>query len=339
MRILFTFVGGAGHFVPLVPVARAAAAAGHAVAFTCAAGMVPVVERHGFAAQPTDPEDPGAPPERRPLQPVDRRREVEQLRQRFASGFPEERAARIADRCAELRPDVLVCDEVDFGCPIAAGRLGLPCAMVHVCADGFIPADLAITGAVELSPFPASLRQGAVQRFRAHDAARADGDAVYFTLGTIFSNECGDLFTRVLDGVAPLAAEVIVSVGPYVDPDELGPQPSNVRVERHVDQAEVLPRCRAVISHGGSGSVLAALAHGLPSLLLPVGADQPWNADRCEELGVARVLDVVAATPADVREAVAGLDALRTAAEGLREEIARLPGPEQVVGVLEAYAR
>jgi UDP:flavonoid glycosyltransferase YjiC (YdhE family) len=110
-----------------------------------------------------------------------------------------------------------------------------------------------------------------------------------------------------------------------------------VRVERQVDQAEVLPRCGVVISHGGSGSVLATLAHGLPSLLLPMGADQPWNADRCEALGVARVLDVIDATPADIRRAVSELDGLRTAAARLRDEIARLPGPEQAIGRLEAY--
>jgi UDP:flavonoid glycosyltransferase YjiC (YdhE family) len=299
--------------------------------------MVPVVERHGFAATPTDPDDVAEPPERRPLLAVDREREVRQLRERFASGFPEERADRIADRCADWRPDVLVCDEVDFACPIAAERLGLPFAPMQVCADGFIPADLAISAPLELSPFPESLRPGDAQRFRAHDAPLAVGAAIYFTLGTIFNNESGDLFTRVLEGVAPLGAEVIVSIGPYVEPDELGPQPPNVRVERHVDHAEVLPRCGAVISHGGSGSVLATLAHGLPSLLLPMGADQPWNADRCDALGVARVLDVIDATPADIRAAVAGLDGLRTAAARVRDEIARMPGPERAVARLEAY--
>jgi UDP:flavonoid glycosyltransferase YjiC (YdhE family) len=89
----------------------------------------------------------------------------------------------------------------------------------------------------------------------------------------------------VLAGLRDL--EVFVSVGAEIDPTELGPQPPNVRIARHVDQGDVLPRCRAVVSHGGSGTVLAALAHGLPSVLLPIGADQPENADRCEALGVA----------------------------------------------------
>jgi UDP:flavonoid glycosyltransferase YjiC (YdhE family) len=34
MRILFTFAGGSGHLEPLIPIARAAEAAGHTVAFS-----------------------------------------------------------------------------------------------------------------------------------------------------------------------------------------------------------------------------------------------------------------------------------------------------------------
>jgi UDP:flavonoid glycosyltransferase YjiC (YdhE family) len=84
--------------------------------------------------------------------------------------------------------------------------------------------------------------------------------------------------------------------------------------------------------------VLGALAHGLPSVLLPMGADQPWNAARCEELGVAVVLDAMRATPADVREAVStvlGDPSYRVAAERVRDQIRTLPGPEHAVRLLE----
>src|SRR4051812_29297886 len=82
MRILFTFAGGAGHFEPLVPVAHAAAAAGHDVAFTCAAGMLEVVERRGFSALQTVPGELAEPPQRRPLVAADRRHEQAGLRRR-----------------------------------------------------------------------------------------------------------------------------------------------------------------------------------------------------------------------------------------------------------------
>jgi UDP:flavonoid glycosyltransferase YjiC (YdhE family) len=59
-----------------------------------------------------------------------------------------------------------------------------------------------------------------------------------------------------------------------------------------------------VVSHAGSGSLIGALAHGLPSLLIPMGADQPLNAARCQALGAAHVLDAVTLTSASAREAV-----------------------------------
>jgi len=72
-----------------------------------------------------------------------------------------------------------------------------------------------------------------------------------------------------------------------------GARPANVQIERYVPQKHLLPHCQLVVSHGGSDSVLGALAHGLPMVLLPIGADQPLNAVRCHALGVARVLDVM----------------------------------------------
>jgi MGT family glycosyltransferase len=134
-----------------------------------------------------------------------------------------------------------------------------------------------------------------------------------------------------------------VTVGPHIDPSELGPQPPHVRVEGYLPQAEVLPGCDVVVTHGGSGSVLGALAHGLPLVVLPMGADQPLNAARCEAVGVGRSLDALGATPADVRDAVAAVlhePSYRRSAERLRDEIAALPEPAEALKLVEAlYAR
>jgi len=76
-------------------------------------------------------------------------------------------------------------------------------------------------------------------------------------------------------------------------------------------------------------------------VLIPLGADQPFNAARCSELGVARVLDAVRATPGDVREAVSIMlldRSYRLAAERMRDEIAALPGPAHAVALLERLA-
>jgi UDP:flavonoid glycosyltransferase YjiC (YdhE family) len=97
----------------------------------------------------------------------------------------------------------------------------------------------------------------------------------------------------------------------------------------------------AMVSHAGSGSTIGALAHGLPSVLLPMGADQPHNADRCAALGLGVVLNPSTATAADVGSAVRRVltdPSYRTAASAIRTEIASLPGPEHAVPALERLA-
>src|SRR5262249_8079545 len=147
--------------------------------------------------------------------------------------------------------------------------------------------------------------------FTPYPPVHGGGDAIYFTLGTVFIHECGDLPERVLAGLA--GYDVIETV------------------TRFIPQAEVLPRCRVLVSHGGSGPLVATLAHGLPSVLIPLGADQLVNAARAEELGLARVLGVNA-TPDDVRAAVEAVDP--APARAVRDEIGTLPGPESAAQLL-----
>jgi MGT family glycosyltransferase len=158
----------------------------------------------------------------------------------------------------------------------------------------------------------------------------------------VFNLESGDLFQRVLAGLRDLPINVIATVGRDIDPAELGPQPANIRIERFIPQPALLPHCAAIVSHGGSGSVLGALAHGLPSVLIPMGADQPLNAERCAALGVGLALDAITCTPETVRAAVAMVlddPSYRHAAERMRDEIAALPGPEYAVGLLERLVK
>ncbi len=361
MRALFTFTGGRGHLDPLVPIARAAAAAGHTVAFSGSPALTAAVESHGFTAFAAPA--PGDRPRRVPLRAVSAAREDRVLRDVFAGRLARERAATVLALCARWAPDLLVCEEFDFGAMVAAERLGLPHATVLVTAtNSFVRREVVgeplaalraehglppdpelamLSRDLVLSPFPPSLRpRGIALALRAAplDRVAPESQLVYFTLGTVFNLECGDLFVRVLAGLRELPIGVIVSVGDEIDPRELGPQPERVRIERHVDHATVLPSCSAIVSHGGSGTVVDALAHGLPSVLLPMGADQPHNAARCAELGVARVLDVVRATPADVRDATAAVlteTAYREAARRVRDEVAALPGAELAVQLLE----
>jgi len=165
---------------------------------------------------------------------------------------------------------------------------------------------------------------------------------IYVTLGTIFNQESGDLFGRVLAGLAGLPVQVLATVGHQLDPGELGSLPPNVRVEPFVPLARALAGTDVVVSHGGSGTVIAALALGIPQLVLPMGADQPLNADRCAALGVGMVLDALSAGPHEVREAtraLLGIDAYRQEAARIQDEIESLPDARHGARLLEDLAR
>lgn len=321
MRILFTFVGGNGHYEPLAPLARAARAAGHFVGLACRPSMVPVVEADHFSAVAAGPdvEDLLAV---LPLAEPDAATEVTVLRDGFARLTAMRRAADLIALGHELRPDMLVSDEVDYGAIIAAECLGLPLPRT---AYAFRPAVLER------------------REVRAHtDLWTSPGPLIYVTLGTIFNMESGDLFARILDGLAELPVEVIATVGRQRDPAAFGAQPSNVRLERFMPQADVLPGCDLVVCHGGSGSVIGALAHGVPLLLFPMGADQPHNAVRCLALGVGRVLDPVHADPAAIRDATTEMLAdsvYRERAQKIRRDTLALPDVSTVVARLEALVR
>ena len=381
MRILFTFAGGRGHLDPLVPLARAAHAAGHDIVFVGRPWMLPIVRSLGFEAWPAG-SDLGLTPVSRELVPFDLEREQRALRDGFVGRIARERARDLLALEPDGPPDLIVWEETDFGAAIVAERLGVPHASVLVIASGsFVRADLLaatlddvrrehglpadpdaamLARYLVLSPFPASLRDpdfpppatvhGLGPGIAPPPVAGArpawtrtipGAPCIYVTFGTVFNHESGDLFPRVLAGLGPLRANVLVTVGREIDPVSLGPQPSHIRVERFVPQDEVLPFVDVVVSHAGSGSVVGALAFGRPMVLLPIGADQPLNAERCVATGVGRSLDPMQATPEDVAAAVLAMlgdPAYRRRAEGLRDEIAALPSPAAVVPLLERLA-
>jgi UDP:flavonoid glycosyltransferase YjiC (YdhE family) len=375
MRILFTFIGGLGHFEPLVPMARAAAAAGHDVAVAGSGGLIARIEDAGFRAFATSPPRPPASPAPRdvtPLAPTDARAAEVEFAENFADKGARRHATAVQEHIRDWRPDVIVRDEADLGSAIAAEVCGVPCATVLVLAAGMLvrpelvepplvrlraehglplrPASSMLEGGLVLVPFAPSFRSPespvplpeSTFWYRPGDRVamtpRPERPRVYATLGTVFNTESGDLFERLLAGLAEVDADVLVTVGRTVDPAAFGPQPAHVRIEQYVPQAEVLRETDLVVSHGGSGSLTATLAHGLPSVLLPLGADQPHNARRAEELGVARILDAALATAAAVRRAVEEAlddDGIAGRARAVAAEIDGLPGVEATIPLLE----
>ena len=163
---------------------------------------------------------------------------------------------------------------------------------------------------------------------------------VYATLGTDFNTRT-EILSAILEGLGHEPVNLILTVGRDRDPAEFGPQPDNVHVERYIPQNLVLPYCDLVVCHGGSGTVMDAISHGIPMVIIPLGADQPDNAQICEAAGVAKIVEPSKRTAATIRQAaleVLAVPAYRQNARRLREEIEGLPGLDHAVGLLERLA-
>jgi sterol 3beta-glucosyltransferase len=80
-----------------------------------------------------------------------------------------------------------------------------------------------------------------------------------------------------------------------------------------LDHADLLPRCRAAVHHGGAGTTHVGLMAGIPAVICSVFADQPFWGARVERLGVGTHLPFVRLDAASLEAA------LRTA---LRSDVA-----------------
>jgi len=150
-----------------------------------------------------------------------------------------------------------------------------------------------------------------------------------------------ETFAAILDAFRDEAVNLIVTVGRDIDPASFGPQPEHVHIERYIPLSLLLPHCDLVISQSGFSTVVTTLVHGLPMVLIPLGADPPLVARNTAALGVAIVLGLEERTPGAIRAAAhtARTDpACRRNAERVRDEMAALPGPEYAVALLERLA-
>jgi len=286
--------------------------------------------------------------------------------------------AGLAPVALEWRPDLVVADAAEFAGHIMAAELGVPSVTKgfgpllperRVAAAGEEVAPLwrsrgleprSFGGAYEtlyLDIYPPGLQPAAAPHVPRRQLlrpvtddgeleassplplpdGRPDAPLVYVTMGTVFNDP--QPLCVVVAALRDLDVRGLVTVGPQADPAVVGAPPAHVRVERYVPQTSVLPHCDVVVSHAGSGTVLATLTLGLPQVCLPQGADQFLNAAAISSAGVG-----ISFTPGE-READAVRDAIvrvlddasfREAAGRVRSSIASMPSPEDVAEGLDA---
>jgi MGT family glycosyltransferase len=210
----------------------------------------------------------------------------------------------------------------------AREALTLGNTMIDICPPSLQCPDFGAAGSgIRLRPTPFSA-PGELPRAVTHGGS---GLLVYVTLGTIYGDP--DVLRELVRGIASLGVRVLVATGPTIDPAQLGAQPPSVSVERWVPQARLWPYVDLAVHHGGSGTMLGAAAAGLPQVMIPRAADQYFNAVAVEENGAALRVAPDAITAAVVAEKVGRVlaeESFRDEARRLREEIGKMPPPNEV---------
>ena len=111
------------------------------------------------------------------------------------------------------------------------------------------------------------------------------------------------LMERILVALASLPVRALVTLGPALAPSRFRP-PANVVLETFVPHSSVLPHAAAIVTQCGLGTVMKALAHGVPLVCIPLVGDQADNAARVQALGAGVRLSSDAA-PSQIRTAIA----------------------------------
>ncbi|HEX5618585.1 MAG TPA: glycosyltransferase [Solirubrobacteraceae bacterium] len=162
---------------------------------------------------------------------------------------------------------------------------------------------------------------------------------VYLTFGTVAPTM--DFFPGVyrdaIDALSLLPVRVLVTIGRDRDPRDIGPVGPNVHVARWVPQADVMPHADVMVCHGGSGTVTAGLAAGVPMAVLPLFADQPHNARRVADLGAGIALDNATGIADAVRRLIAE-PSYRETAQQIAADIAELPTVDAAARIVHGVA-
>jgi len=324
VKVLVSTTPHLGHFLPLVPIARALDRRGHDVVVAAEPGFSPAIEREGLRAvgvgrDLTLDDMLAVLPDIAEVAPED---QDAYARPRV---FVELRANDALDDLrgfvAEWQPDLVVRDGAELASWAIAEQLDFP----HVTAGA---ADSAAEWDRIAGPWikdlgrrvgiPA-LRASSMHRYALFDVAPAGfhdwsdtptarvyrpgeppagggSGALDSRLGafddaplvyTTLGTEFYDpSFMQTMIAAARRARRnVVATIGRGNDPAAVAPADERVLVVDWLPQDELLDRVDVVLCHGGTGTVAGPLVHGVPLVIVPHGADQFANAARVVELG------------------------------------------------------
>ena len=103
---------------------------------------------------------------------------------------------------------------------------------------------------------------------------------IYASIGTL-QNGLESVFQIIAEAVGDRPGmQLVLSIGPALDPEKITPLPPNSIVVKNAPQMELLKRSALCITHAGLNTALESLAQGVPMAAIPISIDQPGVAAR-----------------------------------------------------------
>lgn len=365
MRVLFTSVPAYGHVLPLLPLARAAQAAGAEVAISTAAVFADAVSPLPLLV--AGPAFPALAEE------TYRRTQTPPITQFDPAAFGELFGAVRIDLTypqalavgRDWEPDLVIAEREDFVGPMVAAALGVPWVRFLIGVDlpgrvtaaitaraqqRFTAAGLGVVAPVAtIDPWPVALQpagwQPASDRIVIRPEPHTGGGQpavtgpsvseeptstrerprVLVTTGTIAN--APDTVAAVVAALVPLDVEVILT-GRNGKPWPLNFSGPQVKQVGFTPLGRLLDGVAAAVVAGGAGTVVGALARGVPLVILPLVFDQRVNAERAAAMGAAVIADNPAQVPTAVRQVLTD-PSVAKAARVLAGQIATMDPPEK----------
>jgi zeaxanthin glucosyltransferase len=168
---------------------------------------------------------------------------------------------------------------------------------------------------------------------------RLTGDPlIYASMGTLM-NGLESVFSTISEAVGNRPGlQLVLSIGPNLDPSQIQSVPANAIVVQQAPQLELLKRSVLCITHAGLNTTLESLAQGVPMVALPVANDQFGVAARILQTRTGVVVELPGMTAAKLAPAIDEVlsnSEYRLNAEKLKKAIAKSNGLERAVDLLE----
>lgn len=160
---------------------------------------------------------------------------------------------------------------------------------------------------------------------------------VVISLGSVYTHQTA-FFRTCIQAFAHSEWQVVMAIGRYVDPAQLGELPGNIEIHRQIPQLDVLKVASLFITHAGMNSVMEAVYFGVPMIAVPQQAEQRLNARRIEALGIGKYLprETLSATSLlTASQEISADPACQRNLSALQQEISRAGGASAAADVFE----